>query len=152
VFFNPAASSMPPSIVDDDELVAANSGLWSAAVISQIALAPLAGAVVAAVGVSPAFLVNAPSFAVSALLLARLVSPRRPALVFGPLLRGVVDLVLASTRSLAVAMGALAVYGVGTSTGAVYYLGGVLLVAGVIGFAGLPPSTIRHGNGEPAAR
>jgi hypothetical protein len=42
VFFNPAASSVLPSIVDDDELVAANSGLWSAAVISQIALAPLA--------------------------------------------------------------------------------------------------------------
>jgi hypothetical protein len=220
VFFNPAASSVLPSIVDDDELVAANSGLWSAAVISQIALAPLAGAVVAAVGVSPAFLVNAPSFAVSALLLAGLRLPGRPApaqagswlgrvgegarllVADRPLLlRGVVDLVLASTRSL-VAMGALAVYGVGTSTGmvtynsllqaevapevrgrvfagfdllwqagrlaslvlggiaadalgirAVYYLGGVLLlVAGVIGFAGLPPSTIRHGNGEPAAR
>jgi predicted MFS family arabinose efflux permease len=211
VFFNPAANSVLPSIVDDDELVAANSGLWSAAVISQIALAPLAGALVATVGVAPAFLVNAASFAASALLLvglrppgqpaataagswlaqvgegarllvadrllrllglvqllaalsagatsallvvlagrhlgvgpggfglllaaigvgaglgplllARLVSnPRRPALVFGPLLlRGVVDLVLASTRSLAIAMGALAAYGVGTSTGMVTY-------------------------------
>jgi MFS family permease len=50
VFFNPAASSVLPSIVDEDELVAANSGLWSAAVISQIALAPLAGALVATVG------------------------------------------------------------------------------------------------------
>lgn len=110
--------------------------------------------------------------------------------MFGPLLlRGLVDLVLASTRSLAIAMGALAVYEVGTSTGmvtynsllqaevapelrgrvfagfdllwqagrlaslvlggvaadalgirAVYYLGGVLLlVAGAVGFAGLPP-------------
>ncbi|HEV8648049.1 MAG TPA: MFS transporter [Actinomycetes bacterium] len=197
--------------MDDDELVAANSGLWSAAVISQVALAPLAGALVTAVGVAPAFLVNAASFAVSALtlvglrlpglptstaagswlgrvgegarllvvdrllrllalvqqlaalsagatsallvvlagrhlrvgpggfglllaaigvgaalgplLLARLVSdPRRPALVFGPLLlRGLVDLVLATTRSLAVAMGALAAYGVGTSTGMVTY-------------------------------
>jgi len=131
--------------------------------------------------------------AVGPLLLARLVSnPRRPALVFGPLVgRGLVDLVLASTHNLAVAMGALAVYGVGTSTGmvtynsllqvevagelrgrvfagfdllwqagrlaslvlggvaadamgirAVYYLGGLLLlVAGAIGFAGLPPGT-----------
>jgi MFS family permease len=279
VFFNPAASSVLPSIVDEEELVAANSGLWSAAVISQIALAPLAGALIAAVGVGPAFLVNAASFAASALLLAglrlpghpaataagswlgrisvgarlvvtdrllrllalvqllaalsagatsallvvlagrhlrvgpdgfglllaaigvgaavgplllaRLVSnPRRPAWVFGPLLlRGLVDLLLASTRSLAIAMGALAVYGVGTSTGmvtynallqaevapqargrvfagfdllwqagrlaslglggvvadalgirAVYYLGGVLLLlAGAIGLAGLPP-------------
>jgi predicted MFS family arabinose efflux permease len=42
--------------------------------------------------------------------------------VFGPLLlRGLVDLVLASTRSLAIAMGALATYGVGTSTGMVTY-------------------------------
>jgi len=288
VFFNPAASSVLPSIVDEDELVVANSGLWSAAVISQIALAPLAGALVAAVGVAPAFLVNAASFVVSALVLvglrlpgqpaptgtyswlarigegARLLvtdrllrllalvqllaalsagatsallivlagrqlrvgpggfglllaaigigaalgplllarvdsNPRRPAWVFGPLLlRGLVDLVLASTRSLAVAMGALAVYGVGTSTGmvtynsllqaevtpeargrvfagfdllwqagrltslalggvaadalgirAVYYLGGVLLlVAGGIGFAGLPPGLGSRDNGH----
>jgi predicted MFS family arabinose efflux permease len=284
VFFNPAANSVLPSLVDDDELVAANSGLWSAAVVSQIALAPLAGALVAAVGVAPAFLLNAASFAASALvlvglrlsdqpastasgswpsrvaegarlltrdrllrllalvqllaalsagatsallvvlagrhlgvgpggfglllaaigvgaalgplLLARLVSnPRRPALVFGPLLlRGLVDLVLATTRSLAIAMGALAVYGVGTSTGmvtynsllqaevspeargrvfasfdllwqagrlaslvlggvaadalgirTVYYLGGaLLLVAGAIGFVGLPPRAGQH--------
>jgi predicted MFS family arabinose efflux permease len=291
VFFNPAASSVLPSLVDDDELVAANSGLWSAAVISQIALAPVAGALVAAVGVGAAFLVNAASFGVSALLLvglrlpgrptstaagswlggvgegarllvadrllrllalvqllaalsagatsallvvlagrhlgvgpggfglllaaigvgaalgplllARLVSnPRRPALVFGPLvLRGLVDLVLASTRSLAIAMGALAVYGIGTSTGmvtynsllqaevapeargrvfagfdllwqagrlaslalggvaadvlgirAVYYLGGILLlVAGAIGFAGLPPGTGQRHDAQPTA-
>jgi MFS family permease len=79
VFFNSAASSVLPSLVDDDELVAANSGLWSAAVISQIALAPLAGALVATVGVGPAFLVNAASFAVSALLLVGLRLPGRPA-------------------------------------------------------------------------
>jgi hypothetical protein len=42
--------------------------------------------------------------------------------VFGPLLlRGLVDLVLAVTRSLPVALGALACYGVGTSTGMVTY-------------------------------
>jgi predicted MFS family arabinose efflux permease len=292
VFFNPAAASTLPSIVDEDELIAANSGLWSAAVISQIALAPLAGAVVASVGVAPAFLVNAASFAASALLLAglhlprqpvptgtgswlgrvgegarllvtarllrllalvqllaalsagatsallvvlagrqlhvspsgfglllgaigvgaavgplllaRLVSnPRRPALVFGPLLlRGLVDLVLATTRNLGMAMGALAAYGVGTSTGmvtynallqaevgpeargrvfagfdllwqagrltslalggvtadalgirAVYYLGGLLLlVAGTIGFAGLPPHATQHHDAQPTTQ
>jgi MFS family permease len=79
VFFNPAASSVLPGIVDEEELVAANSGLWSAAVISQIALAPLAGALVAAVGVAPAFLGNAASFAASALVLARLRLPGQPA-------------------------------------------------------------------------
>jgi hypothetical protein len=77
VFFNPAASSVLPSIVADDQLVAANSGLWSAAVISQIALAPVAGALVATVGVTPAFLVNTASFAASALILAGLHLPGR---------------------------------------------------------------------------
>src|SRR5260221_6642185 len=46
VFFNPAAASVLPAVVGEDELIAANSGLWSAAVVSQIALAPLAGAIV----------------------------------------------------------------------------------------------------------
>jgi MFS family permease len=211
VFFNPAAASVLPAVVSEDELIAANSGLWSAAVISQIALAPLAGAVVTAWGVAPAFYFNAATFAASALtlvrlrlpslpppsaggslargalaggrllirdrmlrllalvqflaalsagatsallvvlaerhlhagpggyglllgaigagaalgpvLLARLTSnPRRPALVFGPyLLRGAVDLFLAATRSLSAAIGALTLYGVGTSSGMVTY-------------------------------
>jgi MFS family permease len=211
VFFNPASASVLPAIVGEDELIAANSGLWSAAVISQIALAPVGGAMVAAFGVAPAFWVNAASFAASAailarlrpagaappaatgswaghvrdgarlliadrllrllaavqllaalsagatsallvilaerhlragpggfglllgaigagaalgpLLLARLTSdPRRPALVFGPyLLRGLVDLILAATRSLPVALAVLGLYGVGTSAGMVTY-------------------------------
>lgn len=83
VVFNPAAASILPSIVNEKELVAANSGLWSAAVVSQIALAPLAGALVAAWGVAPAFWVNAASFAVSALALARLRLHRRPAGLLG---------------------------------------------------------------------
>ncbi len=215
VLFNPASGATLPAILDQDELVAGNSALWSAAVTSQIALAPLAGLMVAAWGVAPAFWLNAATFAVSAatliglrlprphhaqaagtarqpwarrllegirvvtgdpllrllaviqllaalsagatsallvvlagrrlgvgpggfglllgaigvgaatgpLLLARLThNPRRPALVFGPLLlRGMVDLTLAWTRSLTVAIGALAAYGVGTSTGMVTY-------------------------------
>jgi hypothetical protein len=64
--------------VNEDELVAANSGLWSAAVISQIALAPLVGALVATVGVGPAFLVNAASFAAFALLLMPTPPATRP--------------------------------------------------------------------------
>ena len=211
VFFNPASAAVLPAIVNKQQLVAANSGLWSAAVISQIVLAPAGGALVAAFGVAPAFRLNAASFVVSAailtglrparaqhlaaagswahrigdgarllaadrllrllaavqllaalsagatsallivlaerhlgtgpggfglllgaigagaalgpLLLARLTtSPRRPALVFGPyLLRGLVDLILAATRSLPVAMAVLGLYGAGTSTGMVTY-------------------------------
>jgi len=61
--------------------------------------------------------------AIGPLLLTRLTSnPRRPALVFGPyLLRGGVDLILATTRSLPIATTALAAYGVGTSIGMVTY-------------------------------
>jgi len=49
-------------------------------------------------------------------------NPPGPALVFGPyLLRGLVDLILATTRSVPVAMAALGLCGVGTSTGMVTY-------------------------------
>lgn len=214
VFFNPASQSVLPAVVDEDELIAGNSGLWTAAVISQIVLAPVAGGMVAVLGTAPAFLVNAATYAVSAAVLVRIVAvapaavdaaaerrswwaravegvqviagtpllrllasvqalaalsagatsallivlatehlgveadgfglllaaigvgaatgplvltrlvsdPRRVGFVFGPfLLRGGVDLVLAASRSLPVAMGALGVYGVGTSTGMVTF-------------------------------
>ena len=56
------------------------------------------------------------------LLLRLIPDPRRPLYVFGPyVLRGLVDLVLASIRSLPFAAATLAVYGVGTSTGAVTF-------------------------------
>jgi predicted MFS family arabinose efflux permease len=57
------------------------------------------------------------------LLLTRLVSdPRRPAFVFGPyLLRGLVDVVLATFTALPIALAALAAYGLGTSSGAVTF-------------------------------
>ncbi|CCG02640.1 MFS transporter [Blastococcus saxobsidens] len=211
VFFNPAANSVLPSIVSDREVVAANSATWTAAVLSQIVLAPLSGGLVALVGPGWAFGLNSASFVVSALalhglrpaepprevgrrrlladaregvalvggdrllralaigqllaalsagatsallvvlaaehlgappnaygilvgaigvgaalgptLLLRLIpDPRRPLFVFGPyVLRGLIDLVLASVRSLPVAAAALAVYGLGTSTGAVTF-------------------------------
>lgn len=69
VFFNPASGAVLPSIVDEEQLVGANSALWSAAVTSQIALAPLAGLLVATLGARPAFAINAASFIVSAALL-----------------------------------------------------------------------------------
>lgn len=78
VFFNPAASSVLPTLVKEDELVAANSGIWTAAVLSQIALAPLAGLLVLTFGYGPAFALNAVSFAVSALVLLGLRVPTRP--------------------------------------------------------------------------
>lgn len=210
VFFNPAAASALPELVVADEIVGANSAVWSGAVISQIALAPVAGALFVVAGPGPAFAINAVSFVASAALLRGLpigarptpvltrhlsdvaeglrtitasrflrnlagvqglaalsagatsallvvlaeehlnigagkfglligaigvgaglgplvlqrfvVDVRRPSLLFGPyLLRGVVDLWLAAVSSFGVALGALALYGVGTSIGNVTY-------------------------------
>ncbi len=78
VFFNPAASSILPALVKNDALVAANSGIWTAAVLSQIVLAPLAGLLVVSFGYGPAFAINAVSYAISAALLRRLRVPGHP--------------------------------------------------------------------------
>lgn len=77
--FNPAASSLVPEVVDGDELVDANTALWTVAVTAQIALAPLAGVVISVLGVGAAFGVNAASYLGSALLLRRLGAGRTPA-------------------------------------------------------------------------
>jgi predicted MFS family arabinose efflux permease len=75
VFFNPAANSLLPALVRERELIAANSGIWTTAVVAQIALAPLAGALAATAGYAAAFWVNAGSFATSAVLLVGLAVP-----------------------------------------------------------------------------
>jgi MFS family permease len=84
VFFNPAAQSVLPALVDDEELVAANSGIWTAAVTCQVLLAPVAGYVAAAHGFGPAFTLNAVSFVVSGLLLLGLRVPAAPRPVTPP--------------------------------------------------------------------
>ncbi len=81
VFFSPAAQSLLPSVVDDDELVAANSGIWTAAVTTQVLVAPVAALLAIKVGFGPAFAFNAVSFAVSALVLRGLREPGRPGAV-----------------------------------------------------------------------
>ena len=78
VFFNPAAGSLLPAVVKDSELVAANSGIWSAAVLSQVLIAPAAGLIAATAGYGWAFAVNAGSFAISAALLHGLTVTQTP--------------------------------------------------------------------------
>ena len=77
-FFGPAAQSLLPALVADDELVAANSGIWTAAVTAQILVAPAAALLATTVGFGAGFAVNAASFAVSGLVLLRLREPERP--------------------------------------------------------------------------
>ena len=81
VFFSPAAQSLLPSIVAEDQLVAANTGIWTAAVTTQILVAPVAALLAVNVGFGPAFAVNAASFAVSAVILRGLREPDRPSAV-----------------------------------------------------------------------
>ncbi len=78
VFFSPAAQSLLPTVVDDEELVAANSGIWTAAVAAQIVVAPVAAVVAVRFGFRPAFALNAVSFALSAVVLRGLREPERP--------------------------------------------------------------------------
>lgn len=77
VFFSPAAQSLLPSLVADGELVAANSGIWTAAVTAQILVAPVAALLAVKVGFGAAFAVNAVSFALSAVVLRGLREPER---------------------------------------------------------------------------
>ena len=79
VVFNPAAASLLPEVVGEDDVVTANSAMWTAAVVGQIALAPLAGLLIATWGVETAFAVNAVTFIASALLLLGLRAGRTPA-------------------------------------------------------------------------
>ena len=73
LLFNPAAASLLPDLMDSqDDIVRANSALWSVAVAAQILLAPVAGLLIATVGVRWAFSVNALSYMASALFLWRL--------------------------------------------------------------------------------
>jgi len=81
VFFSPAAQSLLPAVVGDDELVAANSGIWTAAVTAQVLVAPVAAVIAVQVGFGAAFAVNSASFALSALVLRGLHEPARPTAV-----------------------------------------------------------------------
>lgn len=78
VFFNPAASSLLPTLVEDEELVAANSGIWSAAVLVQVFVAPAAGLLAVTAGFGWAFAANAVTFGLSAVLLRGLRAQEAP--------------------------------------------------------------------------
>lgn len=79
VFFNPAVNATLPTLLDEKDLLAANSIAWSTGRFVQIIGAAVAGGVIAVVGAEAAFLFNAGTFGVSALFLLLLpVPPGRP--------------------------------------------------------------------------
>lgn len=75
VFFNPTVQAVIPAITSEDQRLAANSVAWSTGRLVQIVAAAVAGGLIALIGTGAAFAVNAATFAVSALLIARLVIP-----------------------------------------------------------------------------
>lgn len=78
-FFNPVVNATLPTLLDAEDLLAANSVSWSTGRFVQIIGSALAAGVIATIGAEAAFVFNATTFFVSALFLFVLpVPPRRP--------------------------------------------------------------------------
>ncbi len=78
-FFNPAVNATLPTLLDEHDVLAANAVSWSTGRFVQIIGSALAAGVIAAIGAEAAFVFNAATFFVSALLLLLLpVPPGRP--------------------------------------------------------------------------
>ena len=75
-FFNPAVNATLPTLLDEKDLLAANSVSWSTGRFVQIIGSALAAGFIALVGVQAAFIFNAATFFVSALLLLLLPVPQ----------------------------------------------------------------------------
>ena len=69
VFFNPAVNATLPTLLDAEDLLAANSISWSTGRFVQIIGSALAAGVIAVVGAEGAFAFNAASFLFSAVLI-----------------------------------------------------------------------------------
>lgn len=74
-FFNPAISATLPSLLDEEDLLAANSVSWSTGRFVQIIGSALAVGVIQTIGLQSTFVVNAGTFFISALLLLFLPVP-----------------------------------------------------------------------------
>jgi MFS family permease len=74
-FFNPTVQAVIPSLTTEDQRLAANSVAWSTGRLVQIIASAIAGGLIALIGTDAAFLLNAVTFVISALLIVRLVIP-----------------------------------------------------------------------------
>ena len=68
-FFNPAVNATLPTLLDEEDLLAANAVSWSTGRFVQIIGSALAAGMIASVGAQAAFIFNAATFLISALLL-----------------------------------------------------------------------------------
>jgi len=74
-FFNPTVQAVIPALTTEEQRLAANSVAWSTGRLVQIVASAVSGGLIAFLGTGPAFVLNAASFVVSALLLVRLPVP-----------------------------------------------------------------------------
>lgn len=74
-FFNPTVQAVIPELTTEDQRLAANSVSWSTGRLVQIIASAIAGGLIALIGTDAAFVLNAAAFAISALLIVRLVIP-----------------------------------------------------------------------------
>lgn len=74
-FFNPTVQAVVPALTTEDQRLAANSVSWSTGRLVQIIASAVAGGLIALIGTDAAFMLNAATFLVSALLIVRLVIP-----------------------------------------------------------------------------
>ena len=79
--FSPTSAALVPRLVPREDLTAANALQWTAGVVLQLVLAPIAGLLVAVSSARLPFALNSASFIVSALILLRL--PSQPGLAAG---------------------------------------------------------------------
>lgn len=87
-FFNPTVQAVIPAITSEDQRLAANSVAWSTGRLVQIIASAVAGGLIALIGTDAAFVLNAATFVVSALLIARLRIPAHAGQVAENAMRG----------------------------------------------------------------
>lgn len=86
--FNPTVQAVIPALTTEEQRLAANSVSWSTGRLVQILASATVGGLVAFFGTGPAFVLNAASFAVSALLIGFLSIPAHAGQVSGGAQRG----------------------------------------------------------------
>ncbi len=74
-FFNPTVQAVMPALTTENQRLAANAVSWSTGRLVQILASATAGGLIALIGTEAAFVVNAATFVLSALLLVRLALP-----------------------------------------------------------------------------
>jgi MFS family permease len=103
-FIHPTVQAILPSLTSDDQRLAANSVAWSTGRLVQILASAVAGGLIAWLGTGPAFGLNAASFVVSALLIARLQIPPHAGQLGRDASRGLVTLLTDARDGLRIAI------------------------------------------------